>query len=64
MIIEPAGGSLTYKSMLSPHGHPTGIRTRIGGLKGRSPYLFRGWDDMVTIVRFELNILTLRGLYP
>lgn len=32
-----------YRSLL---GDPTGIRTRIGGLKGRSPYLFRGWDQI------------------
>ena len=39
-----AGGSLTYKSMIThlhkaakPHGDPGGIRTRIIGVRGRPP---------------------------
>ena len=54
LVIEPAGGSLTYKSMLThlhktarPHGDPTGTRTPISTLKGWCPRPVRRWDHIL-----------------
>ena len=58
-IFGCAGGSLTYKSILSrnkaakPHGDPGGIRTRIIGVRGRPP---KPLEDGAISAGFYLNL--------